>query len=153
MKHILLFTGVGLATELCKQIEAMKMLIIGLFIFLLLDLITGIRKARLNKQAITSSGLRRSINKFIEYSIAILASQVFTYIFKLDLTLSYYVALFICTIELKSIFENISETTGVDLWKGIRKLIPSLSQLESEKKKKKEKESESIKPEPPANNG
>lgn len=153
MKHILLFTGVGLATELCKQIEAMKMLIIGLFIFLLLDLITGIRKARLNKQAITSSGLRRSINKFIEYSIAILASQVFTYIFKLDLTLSYYVALFICTIELKSIFENISETTGVDLWKGIRKLIPSLSQLESDKKKKKEKESESIKPEPPANNG
>lgn len=153
MKHILLFTGVGLATELCKQIEAMKMLIIGLFIFLLLDLITGIRKARLNKQAITSSGLRRSINKFIEYSIAILASQVFTYIFKLDVTLSYYVALFICTIELKSIFENISETTGVDLWKGIRKLIPSLSQLESEKKKKKEKESESIKPEPPANNG
>lgn len=153
MKHILLFTGVGLATELCKQIEAMKMLIIGLFIFLLLDLITGIRKARLNKQAITSSGLRRSINKFIEYSIAILASQVFTYIFKLDVTLSYYVALFICTIELKSIFENISETTGVDLWKGIRKLIPSLSQLESEKKKKKEKESESIKPEPPTNNG
>lgn len=153
MKHILLFTGVGLATELCKQIEAMKMLIIGLFIFLLLDLITGIRKARLNKQAITSSGLRRSINKFIEYSIAILASQVFTYIFKLDVTLSYYVALFICTIELKSIFENISETTGVDLWKGIRKLIPSLSQLESDKKKKKEKESESIKPEPPANNG
>ena len=151
MKHILLFTGVGLATELCKQIEAMKMLIIGLFIFLLLDLITGIRKARLNKQAITSGGLRRSINKFIEYSIAILASQVFTYIFKLDVTLSYYVALFICTIELKSIFENISETTGVDLWKGIRKLIPSLSQLESDKKKKKE--SESIKPEPPANNG
>ena len=26
MKHILLFTGVGLATELCKEIEAMKML-------------------------------------------------------------------------------------------------------------------------------
>ena len=150
MKHILLFTGVGLTTELCKQIEAMKILIIGLFIFLLLDLITGLRKARLNKQAITSGGLRRSINKFIEYSIAILASQVFTYIFKLDLTLSYYVALFICTIELKSIFENISETTGVDLWKGIRKLIPSLSQLESDKKKKKEKESESIKPD---NNG
>lgn len=140
MKHILLFTGVGLATELCKQIEAMKMLIIGLFIFLILDLITGLRKARLNKQAITSSGLRRSVNKFIEYSIAILASQVFTYIFKLDVTLSYYVALFICTIELKSIFENISETTGVDIWKGIRKLIPSLSQLEAEKKEKKKKE-------------
>lgn len=152
MKHILLFTGVGLATELCKQIEAMKMLIIGLFIFLLLDLITGIRKARLNKQAITSGGLRRSINKFLEYSIAILASQVFTYIFKLDLTLSYYVALFICTIELKSIFENISETTGIDLWKAVRKLIPSLSQLEEDKKKKK-KEKESDNPEPPATNG
>lgn len=142
MKHILLFTGVGLATELCKEIEAMKMLIVGLFIFLLFDLITGIRKARLNKQAITSGGLRRSISKFIEYSIAILASQVFTYIFKLDLTLSYYVALFICTIELKSIFENISETTGINLWKVVKKVIPSISQLEEEKKEKKKKESD-----------
>lgn len=138
MKHILLFTGIGLTTELCKQIDIMKPLIAGLFILLFLDLITGIRKAALNKQAITSGGLRKSISKFLEYSIAILASQVFTFVFKLDITLSYYVALFVATIELKSIFENISETTGVDLWKGIRKLIPSLSQLESDKKKKKE---------------
>lgn len=142
MKHILLFTGIGLTTELCKQVDIMKPLIAGLFILLALDLITGIRKAALNKKAITSVGLRKSISKFLEYSIAILASQVFTFVFKLDITLSYYVALFIATIELKSIFENISETTGVDLWKGIRKLIPSLSQLEEEKKKKKEKETE-----------
>lgn len=142
MKHILLFTGIGLTTELCKQVDIMKPLIAGLFILLALDLITGIRKASLNKKAITSVGLRKSISKFLEYSIAILASQVFTFVFKLDITLSYYVALFIATIELKSIFENISETTGVDLWKGIRKLIPSLSQLEEEKKKKKEKETE-----------
>jgi phage-related holin len=138
MKHILLFTGVGLATELCKEIDVMKPLIVGLFIFLLLDLITGIRKATINKQAITSLGLRKSLSKFLEYSIAILASQVFTFIFKLDITLSYYVALFIATIELKSIFENISETTGINLWKVVRKLIPSISQLEEEKKKKKE---------------
>jgi phage-related holin len=140
MKHILLFTGIGLTTELCKEINVMKPLIVGLFIFLLLDLITGIRKATINKQAITSLGLRKSLSKFLEYSIAILASQVFTFIFKLDITLSYYVALFIATIELKSIFENISETTGINLWKFVRKLIPSISQLEEEKKKKKEKE-------------
>ncbi len=140
MKHILLFTGIGLTTELCKEINVMKPLIVGLFIFLLLDLITGIRKARINKQAITSLGLRKSLSKFLEYTIAILASQVFTFIFKLDITLSYYVALFIATIELKSIFENISETTGINLWKVVRKLIPSISQLEEEKKKKKEKE-------------
>ena len=138
MKHILLFTGIGLTTELCKEIDVMKPLIVGLFIFLALDLITGIRKARINKQAITSLGLRKSLSKFLEYSIAILASQVFTFIFKLDITLSYYVALFIATIELKSIFENISETTGINLWKVVRKLIPSISQLEEEKKKKKE---------------
>ena len=146
MKHILLFTGVGLATELCKEINVMKPLIVGLFIFLLLDLITGIRKASINKQAITSLGLRKSLSKFLEYSIAILASQVFTFIFKLDITLSYYVALFIATIELKSIFENISETTGINLWKLVRKLIPSISQLEEEKKKKKEENK-------PENNG
>jgi len=142
MKHILLFTGIGLTTELCKEINVMKPLIVGLFIFLLLDLITGIRKASINKQAITSLGLRKSLSKFLEYSIAILASQVFTFIFKLDITLSYYVALFIATIELKSIFENISETTGINLWKVVRKLIPSISQLEEEKKKKKEENKE-----------
>jgi len=142
MKHILLFTGIGLTTELCKEINVMKPLIVGLFIFLLLDLITGIRKATINKQAITSLGLRKSLSKFLEYSIAILASQVFTFIFKLDITLSYYVALFIATIELKSIFENISETTGINLWKVVRKLIPSISQLEEDKKKKKEDKTE-----------
>ena len=142
MKHILLFTGVGMMTELCKQVDAMKPLLIGLFVLLAFDLITGLRKAALNKQAITSSGLRRSVSKFLEYSIAILASQVFTYVFKLDITLSYYVALFISTIELKSIFENISETTGINLWKFVKKLIPSISQLEEEKKEKKKKETE-----------
>ena len=142
MKHILLFTGVGMMTELCKQVDAMKPLLIGLFVLLAFDLITGLRKAALNKQAITSAGLRRSVSKFLEYSIAILASQVFTYVFKLDITLSYYVALFISTIELKSIFENISETTGINLWKFVRKLIPSISQLEEEKKKKKENKPE-----------
>ena len=136
MKHILLFTGIGLTTELCKEIDVMKPLIVGLFIFLLLDLITGIRKASINKQAITSLGLRKSLSKFLEYSIAILASQVFTFIFKLDITLSYYVALFIATIELKSIFENISETTGINLWKAYSINITVRRRKEKEERRK-----------------
>jgi hypothetical protein len=43
----------------------------------------------------------------------------------LEFTLSYYVALFVCGIELKSIFENVSQTTGVDIIGYFKGFIPN----------------------------
>lgn len=111
-------------TEIIEQINIVKPMIIGLFFLLLCDFITGIRKAKSLKQQINSGGFRRSISKMNDYSIAIVSSQVFTWVFTLDFTLSYYIALFICGIELKSIWENVSQTTGVNIIGYFKGFIP-----------------------------
>jgi len=107
-----------------KQVCVLKPLILGLIFLLVTDFLTGIRKAKHKGDQINSKGFRRTIGKLNDYSLAIVASQVFTWMFALDFTLSYYVALFICGIELKSIWENVSETTGVDIIGYFKGFIP-----------------------------
>ena len=119
-----------------QQISVLKPLILGLVFLLLTDFLTGIRKAKHKGEAISSKGFRRSIGKLNDYSLAIVASQVFTWMFTLDFTLSYYVALFICGIELKSIWENVSETTGVDIIGYFKGFIPDPKSIFKGKKDK-----------------
>lgn len=116
------------------QLQILKYYISALLLLLLADFITGVRKARSKGDAITSGGFRRSVNKFIEYSIAILSSHIFTWLFSLDITLSYYVALYICGIELKSIYENVSETTGVGIKDYFSGFIPNVKDILKNKK-------------------
>lgn len=113
--------------------------IIGALIFLLCaDFITGVRKAKHLGEKINSRGFRRSLGKFNDYSLAIVSSQVFTWSFSLDFTLSYYIAIFICGIELKSIWENVSETTGVNILDYFKGFIPDPKALFKGKNGKKE---------------
>jgi hypothetical protein len=86
---------------------------------------TGVRKAKALKEKIQSRGFRRTISKMNDYCLAIISSQVFTWMLDLEFTLSYYVALFVCGIELKSIFENVSQTTGVDIIGYFKGFIPN----------------------------
>jgi phage-related holin len=111
--------------EIKQQISILKPLIICLSFLLLIDFLTGVRKAKSLKQKIHSGGFRRSINKMNDYCLAIIASQIFTWMLNLEFTLSYYVALFVCGIELKSIFENVSQTTGVDIIGYFKGFIPN----------------------------
>ena len=92
---------------------------------LLVDFLTGVRKARALKEKIQSRGFRRTISKMNDYCLAIISSQVFTWMLDLEFTLSYYVALFVCGIELKSIFENVSQTTGVNIIGYFKGFIPT----------------------------
>jgi phage-related holin len=115
--------------EIVTQLNILKPLIMGLVILLAADFITGTRKAKALKQQINSGGFRRSVSKFNDYSIAIVSSQVFTWMFTLDITLAYYVALFICGIELKSIWENVSQTTGVNIIGYFKGFIPDPKQM------------------------
>jgi hypothetical protein len=86
---------------------------------------TGVRKAKALKEKIQSRGFRRTISKMNDYCLAIISSQVFTWMLDLEFTLSYYVAMFVCGIELKSIFENVSQTTGVDIIGYFKGFIPN----------------------------
>jgi hypothetical protein len=87
------------------------------------------------KEKINSKGFRRTLGKFNDYSFAIVSSQVFTWSFSLDFTLSYYVALFVCGIELKSIWENVSETTGVDIIGYFKGFLPNPKDMFKKKDK------------------
>jgi phage-related holin len=111
--------------EIKQQLFILKPLIICLSFLLLVDFLTGVRKAKALKEKIQSRGFRRTINKMNDYCLAIISSQVFTWMLDLDFTLSYYVALFVCGIELKSIFENVSQTTGVDIIGYFKGFIPN----------------------------
>ncbi len=115
--------------EIKQQLCVLKPLIIGLSFLLIADLITGVRKAKSLGEKIHSKGFRRSISKLNDYGLAIISSQVFTWMFDLDFTLSYYVALFICGIELKSIWENVSQTTGVDIIGYFKGFIPNPKEM------------------------
>lgn len=111
--------------EIKQQLWILKPLIIGLCFMLLIDFITGLRKAKHLGEKINSKGFRRTISKMNDYCLAIVSSQIFTWMFDLDFTLSYYVALFICGIELKSIYENVSQTTGVNIVGYFKGFIPT----------------------------
>ena len=118
-----------------EQISILKPLILGLVFLLTVDFLTGIRKAKHKGEDINSKGFRKTLGKFNDYSLAIVSSQVFTWMFALDFTLSYYVALFICGIELKSIWENVSETTGVDIVGYFKGFIPNPKDMFKKKDK------------------
>ncbi len=119
---------------LVEQFEVLKYYITALVFLLVADFVTGTRKAKSLKLPITSTGFRRSISKFIEYSIAIISSHVFTWLFKLDITLSYYVAIYICGTELYSIWENVSQTTGTNIKDYILGFFPSIKDFMKKKK-------------------
>lgn len=111
--------------EIKQQLNVLKPLIMGLSFMLLIDFITGLRKAKHLGEKINSKGFRRTISKMNDYCLAIVGSQIFTWMFDLDFTLSYYVALFVCGIELKSIYENVSQTTGVNIIGYFKGFIPT----------------------------
>ncbi len=111
--------------QIKEQLCILKPLIICLSFLLLVDFMTGVRKAKSLGEKIQSKGFRRTISKLNDYCLAIIASQVFTWMLSLEFTLSYYVALFVCGIELKSIFENVSQTTGVDIIGYFKGFIPN----------------------------
>jgi phage-related holin len=111
--------------EIKQQLCILKPLIMCLSFLLIVDFLTGVRKARALKEKIQSRGFRRTISKMNDYCLAIISSQVFTWMLDLDFTLSYYVALFVCGIELKSIFENVSQTTGVNIVGYFKGFIPT----------------------------
>ncbi len=111
--------------QIKEQLCILKPLIICLSFLLIVDFMTGVRKAKSLNEKIQSKGFRRTINKMNDYCLAIISSQVFTWMLSLEFTLSYYVALFVCGIELKSIFENVSQTTGVDIIGYFKGFIPN----------------------------
>ena len=82
------------------------------------DTITGIWAAVKRKEKITSRALGRTATKIVLYSAVILL----TFGFEVFFPALQYVHMgqiasgYICLVELKSIYENVSDITGLDIW-------------------------------------
>jgi phage-related holin len=84
-----------------------------MLIFLALDMISGIWASVKAGQKIKSHKLRQTVYKFLWYTIAVMTSWMMEKTFNLSLlNLACVTAGFICFVELKSIFENITRITG-----------------------------------------
>jgi len=100
-------------------------LFVLVFVVTMLDLRSGIKKAKKRKEYISSYGLRQTISKLERYFILMLAFTVVDIIQMLAIfelrtqgvalaipilpILTFFVAVFICFIEIKSIFEKSEE--------------------------------------------
>lgn len=88
------------------------------------DLIVGVWAAKKRGEKITSFGLRRTVTtKILPYQFAILCSHLVEQQFLSAIPLMKATAGFIAVAEMKSIFENLGQITGLDFWTFIREKI------------------------------
>lgn len=101
-----------------------------MLIFLALDTISGIWASLKEGEKLQSNKLRKTVYKFLWYTVAVMLSWMMEKTFSvMDWTnLASIVAGFICFVELKSVFENITRITGDPLFLRIIKIFKKKSQ-------------------------
>lgn len=101
--------------------------LLWLGVFVAIDLLTGILIAKRANEAVTSKKLSRTVSKLLLYFAAIICSHIldtqFLKVGFLPATIAQLVSGFIAVVEFKSIIENISILTGVDLLKFLKSKI------------------------------
>lgn len=100
-------------------LEPINVLILWVLIFIAVDMIMGILASVKEGQIITSSGLARTVQKFLMYSLTVILLEgidVYMLTF-VDCFLAKIGCTLICGIELYSVFENCYRITGNDVFK------------------------------------
>lgn len=103
---------------------------IAVIVLVAIDLAVGIWAAVKRGEKINSYGLRRTVTtKIFPYQVAVLCAYYVDKEFDIGLPLMKMIAGFIAVAELKSIFENLGQITGLDFWTAIReRLQPSVKE-------------------------
>jgi hypothetical protein len=101
--------------------------IFGVLVLIAIDLYTGTKAAKVRNEVIHSKGLRRSLSKFTDYVLALIVSYVAQNIFFPVVPVVMITATFLGYIEFRSNIENISTTTGVDIWKRVSQFLPKIN--------------------------
>lgn len=108
--------GIGLAF-----VSPVQPFLLAVFVLVVFDVATGMWAARKQGKTITSRDMGKTVPKLVLYPVAILLSEMMVRTFFADVmgleSLTYGVALFICSIEFQSNLENIGAVTGADIWK------------------------------------
>ena len=100
--------------------------VLGLFVLLCIDTVTGFVAAPYRGQKRTSRGLSRFIQKTITYMVAVFSAFVAEKLtfpsYAQGIELAYWVALAIDGVELLSIFENLYDITGLKVFSFLTQL-------------------------------
>jgi hypothetical protein len=92
-----------------------------MLVLVICDTATGRWAAKKRGEPRTPEKEGKVITKLWMYPLAVLLAQMMVITFFLDTpivqSMTYVVALYICTLELRSNFRNIGEATGTDIWK------------------------------------
>jgi len=97
-------------------------LIAGVGVMVMFDWIAGVAAARKRGDKIMSGGFYRTFVKYMLYTIGIISTRLLEILLKdeIKLPFSSILAGFILLIEYKSVMENISLATGVNLWAWVK---------------------------------
>lgn len=130
-KKLLIYAGIFFGAYFTPLVEKG----LAILILVLIDCFTGIwasiirrRDAeeagddkKIAENLITSRKLRKTIPKFISYAIALLVSLIFTTHFGFDILT--YVAFFLASVEVKSVFENLKDITKINFIESISNIL------------------------------
>jgi len=95
-----------------------------MLVFLVIDTISGIWASLKKKEKFESGKLRKTVYKFLWYTVAVMLAWMMEKTFKLGwANLASITGGFICFVELKSIFENITRITDEPVFLKILKII------------------------------
>jgi phage-related holin len=109
----LLAVSVTLLDTFYGLLQVEHRLVMGLCILMFIDLASGIYKAQVNGSATTSTGLRQTSIKFIEYTLVSFAFVILSNMADFLSFLSSIPFIYLSMIEIKSIIENLSDEKGV----------------------------------------
>lgn len=106
-----------------------KWLLVGALILVILDWITGVSASKKLGVKMKSVSLYRTIVKFKDYSILIMASHLMTKIFFPDAGIDFakVAAGYIAFVEFKSYCENMKVITGNEIWDKIFEILPNIN--------------------------
>lgn len=107
-----LYTIVTLGVTYFQPISTMIYVIL---LFILIDFLTGMYAAHKTHKPIISSKLKKTLEKFVFYSLAVIVGYIFQKEILSGINLVQLVGGFIASIELLSIYENIKKITGLDI--------------------------------------
>lgn len=95
----------------------------AVLLLIVIDFLTGIGAAFKEKEAVSSKKMRNTINKFMFYSLTLLAAHVVELKITPALPWLKIVSGFVALTELRSIFENFNRIFGLNLWNYVKGLI------------------------------
>lgn len=95
----------------------------AVLVLVVIDFLTGIGAALKTKEGLSSKKLINTVNKFLFYSLTLLAAHVVELKITPALPWLQVVSGFIALTELRSVFENFNRIFGLNVWEYVKTLI------------------------------